>query len=61
MTNGERKLLAVSGSYPIEVLYLRDDDIPQYVKDGVADVGIVGENVFAEKGPGDHCSLNEDM
>lgn len=50
MTNGERKLLAFSGSYPIEILYLRDDDIPQYVKDGVADIGIVGENVFAEKG-----------
>lgn len=50
MTNGERKLLAVSGSYPIEVLYLRDDDIPQYVNDGVADIGIVGENVYAEKG-----------
>ncbi len=50
LTNGERKLLAQSGSYPIEVLYLRDDDIPQYVKDGVADVGIVGENEYAEKG-----------
>ncbi|HKK61486.1 MAG TPA: ATP phosphoribosyltransferase [Bacteroidales bacterium] len=50
MTNGSRKLLAVSGSYPIEVLYLRDDDIPQYVKDKVADIGIVGENVYAEKG-----------
>ncbi len=50
LTNGERKLLAQSGSFPIEVLYLRDDDIPQYVEDGVADVGIVGENVFAEKG-----------
>lgn len=50
MTNGERKLIAVSGSFPLEVLYLRDDDIPQYVKDGVADIGIVGENVFEEKG-----------
>jgi len=50
MTNGARKLISVSGSYPIEVLYLRDDDIPQYVKDRVADIGIVGENVFAEKG-----------
>lgn len=52
ITNGERKLLAQSGSFPIEVLYLRDDDIPNYVEDGVADVGIVGENVFAEKGKG---------
>lgn len=50
MTNGERKLISVSGTYPIEILYLRDDDIPQYVKDKVADIGIVGENVFAEKG-----------
>ncbi|MEX0986392.1 MAG: ATP phosphoribosyltransferase [Bacteroidales bacterium] len=50
MTNGERKLISVSGTFPIEILYLRDDDIPQYVTDGVADIGIVGENVFAEKG-----------
>jgi ATP phosphoribosyltransferase len=50
LSNGDRKLLSVSASFPVEVLYLRDDDIPQYVKDGVADVGIVGENVFAEKG-----------
>lgn len=50
LTNGERKLLSQSGGYPIEVLYLRDDDIPQYVKDGVADIGIVGENEYAEKG-----------
>jgi ATP phosphoribosyltransferase len=50
MTNGERKLISVSGSFPIEILYLRDDDIPQYVRDKVADIGIVGENVFAEKG-----------
>lgn len=50
MTNGERKLISLSTSFPIEILYLRDDDIPQYVKDGVADIGIVGENVFAEKG-----------
>jgi ATP phosphoribosyltransferase len=50
MTNGARKLMSVSSSFPIEVLYLRDDDIPQYVKDSVADVGIVGENVFSEKG-----------
>ncbi len=50
LPNGERRLLSVAGDYPIEVLYLRDDDIPQYVKDGVADIGIVGENVFEEKG-----------
>lgn len=50
MTNGERKLISLSTSFPIEILYLRDDDIPQYVKDGVADIGIIGENVFEEKG-----------
>jgi len=49
ITNGSRKLLAMSTSYPIEVLYLRDDDIPEAVSDGVADIGIVGENVHAEK------------
>lgn len=46
---GKRKLIGVSNDYPIEVLYLRDDDIPQYVADGVADIGIVGENEVLEK------------
>jgi ATP phosphoribosyltransferase len=50
MTNGERRLISLSSTFPIEILYLRDDDIPQYVRDSVADIGIVGENVFAEKG-----------
>jgi ATP phosphoribosyltransferase len=36
-------------NFPVELLFLRDDDIPQYVEDGVADAGIVGENVFIEK------------
>ena len=35
--------------FPLEVFFLRDDDIPQYVEDGVADIGIVGENVVYEK------------
>lgn len=48
LTGGSGKLLADSPDFPIEVLYLRDDDIPQYVADGVADVGIVGENVYVE-------------
>jgi ATP phosphoribosyltransferase len=47
---GSGKLLASSPDFPIEILYLRDDDIPQYVYDGVADLGIVGENVILEKG-----------
>ncbi len=50
LTNGKRNLVAQSSSFPIEVLYLRDDDIPQYVADGVADIGIVGEDVFIESG-----------
>jgi ATP phosphoribosyltransferase len=44
LTQGKRKLISVSNDFPVEVLYLRDDDIPQYVADGVADIGIVGEN-----------------
>jgi ATP phosphoribosyltransferase len=47
--NGTGKLKAASHNFPIEFLFLRDDDIPDYVADGVADIGIVGENVFAEK------------
>lgn len=43
-------LKAIAYNFPIEFLYLRDDDIPGYVADGVADIGIVGENVEAEKG-----------
>jgi ATP phosphoribosyltransferase len=39
----------VSENFPIEVFFLRDDDIPEYVEDGVADLGIVGQNVLAEK------------
>lgn len=45
----KRTLLVQSVNFPIEVLYLRDDDIPQSVASGVADVGIVGENEFLEK------------
>lgn len=48
ITNGERKLVAQASNFPIQLLYLRDDDIPQCVADGVADIGFVGENVLAE-------------
>lgn len=48
--NGIKKLKAVSHNFPIEFLFLRDDDIPGYVEDGIADLGIVGENVHVEKG-----------
>jgi ATP phosphoribosyltransferase len=47
--NGDRKLITKSTNFPVELLFLRDDDIPQYVADGVADIGIVGENVIFEK------------
>lgn len=43
------KLKAPSYNFPLELLFLRDDDIPKYVAAGVADIGIVGENVLAEK------------
>ena len=46
--NGLNKLKAEAFNFPIEVFFLRDDDIPQYVEDGVADIGIVGENVVLE-------------
>ncbi|MEQ8241296.1 MAG: ATP phosphoribosyltransferase, partial [Cyclobacteriaceae bacterium] len=47
--NGAKKLKAHSSNFPIEFLFLRDDDIPGYVEDGIADLGIIGENVHLEK------------
>jgi ATP phosphoribosyltransferase len=47
--NGLNKLKAEASNFPLEVFFLRDDDIPQYVEDNVADLGIVGENVLLEK------------
>jgi ATP phosphoribosyltransferase len=47
--NGINKLKADADNFPLEVFFLRDDDIPQYVEDGVADIGVVGENVLLEK------------
>ncbi|WP_439475637.1 ATP phosphoribosyltransferase [Algoriphagus formosus] len=47
--NGTGKLKSTSTNFPIEFLFLRDDDIPGYVSDGVADLGIVGENELVEK------------
>lgn len=49
LSNGERKLKTTSSNFPIEILFLRDDDIPQYVEQGVADIGILGENEVWEK------------
>ena len=47
-----RTLLVQSANFPVEILYLRDDDIPESVATGVADVGIVGENEYEERGGG---------
>lgn len=47
--NGVNKLRMDAENFPMEIFFLRDDDIPQYVEDGVADIGIVGENVVFEK------------
>lgn len=50
MNNNNGQLKASVLNFPMEVFFLRDDDIPQYVADGVADAGIVGENILREKG-----------
>lgn len=47
--NNGGKLMSTASNFPLEVFYLRDDDIPQYVAEGVADIGIVGENEYLEK------------
>ena len=49
ISSSRRTLLVQSRNFPLEVLYLRDDDIPQSVAMGVADIGIVGENEFVER------------
>ncbi len=49
LKNGVNKLKTEADNFPMEVFFLRDDDIPQYVEDAVADIGIVGENVIYEK------------
>ena len=48
-SNGRDQLKTQARNFPVEILFLRDDDIPQYIEDHVADAGIVGENVFIEK------------
>ncbi|WP_298148494.1 ATP phosphoribosyltransferase [Flavobacterium sp.] len=50
ISNGARKLKADVANFPIEILFLRDDDIPQYVEQGVADIGILGQNEVSERG-----------
>ena len=48
--NYKSSLIATVANFPLEILFLRDDDIPEYVQDGIADLGIVGENVIIEAG-----------
>lgn len=48
LQNGMNKLLNEAVNFPLQILFLRDDDIPQYVQDAVADIGIVGENIIFE-------------
>ena len=50
ISNGTGVLKATATNFPIEVLFLRDDDIPQYIEQQVVDAGIVGENMVLEKG-----------
>src|SRR6476619_2162586 len=52
--NGINKLKTEADNFPMQILFLRDDDIPQYVEDAVADIGIVGENIILEKNKNVH-------
>jgi ATP phosphoribosyltransferase len=49
VSNGNNQLRVQAMNFPLEIFFLRDDDIPEYVQDAVADIGFVGENVVAEK------------
>jgi len=50
INGSEKKLKARALNFPLQILYLRDDDIPECIADGAADIGIVGENIYIEKG-----------
>lgn len=49
ISNGNNQLRVIATNFPVEIFFLRDDDIPEYVQDAVADIGFVGENVVKEK------------
>ena len=49
INNGKDQLMAQASNFPLEVLYLRNSDIPHYVEDGIVDVAIIGENTVIEK------------
>ncbi|MBS1575877.1 MAG: ATP phosphoribosyltransferase [Bacteroidetes bacterium] len=59
LRNVKDRLKTESDNFPLEVFFLRDDDIPQYVEDGVADIGIVGQNVLFEKNK--HSEVVEEL
>ncbi len=52
INGSEKKLKVTASNFPMQILYLRDDDIPECIADGAADIGIVGENILQEKGGG---------
>ena len=57
--NGKDQLKAVARNFPMEIFYLRNGDIPQYLRDGVVDIAIIGENLLVEKG--DDISIKEKL
>ena len=57
--NGKDQLKAVARNFPLEIFYLRNGDIPQYLRDGVIDIAIIGENLLVEKG--DDISIKEKL
>ena len=57
--NGKDQLKAVARNFPMEIFYLRNGDIPQYLRDGVVDIAIIGENLLVEKG--DDVSIKEKL
>ncbi len=59
VSNGNSQLRVVAENFPLEIYFLRDDDIPEYVQDGVADIGIVGRNTVVETGK--NVSMIEDL
>ena len=58
INNGADQLMAQASNFPLEILYLRNSDIPQYVRDGVADIAIIGENTEIEKRAGNRRMLD---
>ena len=52
INNGKDQLKTSAANFPMELYYLRNGDIPQYLRDGVVDLAIVGENLLVEKGEG---------